>query len=155
MYFFFFQAEDGIRDIGVTGVQTCALSDLRRSWRPARHLSNRRWRARSWWGRCSSGRLLALTRSSRRMMPVGGPLRTRDSSYPMTGRRGAPGFQGVGPPSENSPFESPGVHRCLSEAMQEAAYEPQRNVLLGNPVNRACVLRLSGPRTLATGTGSE
>src|SRR5438445_3187667 len=24
-YFFFFQAEDGIRDIGVTGVQTCAL----------------------------------------------------------------------------------------------------------------------------------
>src|SRR3712207_4596247 len=24
-HFFFFQAEDGIRDIGVTGVQTCAL----------------------------------------------------------------------------------------------------------------------------------
>src|SRR3712207_9201636 len=34
--FFFFQAEDGIRDIGVTGVQTCALPDLgwdnRRGW---------------------------------------------------------------------------------------------------------------------------
>src|SRR5438445_6521541 len=25
IHFFFFQAEDGIRDIGVTGVQTCAL----------------------------------------------------------------------------------------------------------------------------------
>src|SRR5438445_13332296 len=25
--FFFFQAEDGIRDIGVTGVQTCALPE--------------------------------------------------------------------------------------------------------------------------------
>src|SRR5260370_30204770 len=25
MYFFFFQAEDGIRDSSVTGVQTCAL----------------------------------------------------------------------------------------------------------------------------------
>src|SRR5258707_4089549 len=25
IFFFFFQAEDGIRDIGVTGVQTCAL----------------------------------------------------------------------------------------------------------------------------------
>src|SRR5581483_12080958 len=25
MFFFFFQAEDGIRGIGVTGVQTCAL----------------------------------------------------------------------------------------------------------------------------------
>src|SRR3712207_5445477 len=28
MLFFFFQAEDGIRDIGVTGVQTCALPIL-------------------------------------------------------------------------------------------------------------------------------
>src|SRR3712207_6967196 len=28
LYFFFFQAEDGIRDIGVTGVQTCALPIL-------------------------------------------------------------------------------------------------------------------------------
>jgi len=27
-YFFFFQAEDGIREIGVTGVQTCALPIL-------------------------------------------------------------------------------------------------------------------------------
>src|SRR3712207_6977485 len=32
---FFFQAEDGIRDIGVTGVQTCALPiySLRTQWR--------------------------------------------------------------------------------------------------------------------------
>src|SRR3712207_372580 len=29
IFFFFFQAEDGIRDIGVTGVQTCALPILR------------------------------------------------------------------------------------------------------------------------------
>src|SRR3712207_7943662 len=28
MSYFFFQAEDGIRDIGVTGVQTCALPIL-------------------------------------------------------------------------------------------------------------------------------
>src|SRR3712207_7475555 len=27
-FFFFFQAEDGIRDIGVTGVQTCAIPIL-------------------------------------------------------------------------------------------------------------------------------
>src|SRR5258707_10960412 len=33
-FFFFFQAEDGIRDIGVTGVQTCALPiSLDWSWR--------------------------------------------------------------------------------------------------------------------------
>src|SRR5215217_7484878 len=30
LFFFFFQAEDGIRDIGVTGVQTCALPISRR-----------------------------------------------------------------------------------------------------------------------------
>src|SRR2546429_4280634 len=32
MCFFFFQAEDGIRDVAVTGVQTCALPILRRIW---------------------------------------------------------------------------------------------------------------------------
>src|ERR1035437_10712556 len=30
LFFFFFKAEDGIRDIGVTGVQTCALPILER-----------------------------------------------------------------------------------------------------------------------------
>src|SRR5437762_14147995 len=34
-YFFFFQAEDGIRDTSVTGVQTCALPISLRSRRPA------------------------------------------------------------------------------------------------------------------------
>src|SRR5438445_5452990 len=33
-FFFFFQAEDGIRDIGVTGVQTCALPICVGVWRP-------------------------------------------------------------------------------------------------------------------------
>ena len=31
VYFFFFQAEDGIRDVAVTGVQTCALPILSRA----------------------------------------------------------------------------------------------------------------------------
>src|SRR2546427_855740 len=35
--FFFFQAEDGIRDLTVTGVQTCALPISHRVRRPARH----------------------------------------------------------------------------------------------------------------------
>src|SRR3712207_8437431 len=34
LFFFFFQAEDGIRDIGVTGVQTCALPISRSATRP-------------------------------------------------------------------------------------------------------------------------
>src|SRR2546429_8688856 len=33
MFFFFFQAEDGIRDVAVTGVQTCALPISRRNRR--------------------------------------------------------------------------------------------------------------------------
>src|SRR3712207_1794160 len=35
IFFFFFQAEDGIRDIGVTGVQTCALPILHRDVKPS------------------------------------------------------------------------------------------------------------------------
>src|SRR2546430_5661156 len=46
--FFFFQAEDGIRDLTVTGVQTCALP-ISRPWRaPPGPTCN--WRAR-----CASG----------------------------------------------------------------------------------------------------
>src|SRR2546422_6803854 len=41
MYFFFFQAEDGTRDVAVTGVQTCALP----IW-PERRRAERRARAR-------------------------------------------------------------------------------------------------------------
>src|SRR2546430_5269165 len=36
VYFFFFQAEDGIRDLTVTGVQTCALPISARLWAPSR-----------------------------------------------------------------------------------------------------------------------
>src|SRR2546427_13226832 len=35
MFFFFFQAEDGIRDLTVTGVQTCALPISAGTMRPA------------------------------------------------------------------------------------------------------------------------
>src|SRR5687767_15951216 len=37
-FFFFFQAEDGIRDKLVTGVQTCALPILRQHGEPGLHL---------------------------------------------------------------------------------------------------------------------
>src|SRR2546430_7387664 len=59
LFFFFFQAEDGIRDLTVTGVQTCALPiscvpllrdsprDARKHKRssPARRSARRPWRA--------------------------------------------------------------------------------------------------------------
>src|SRR5256886_7924385 len=37
MYFFFFQAEDGIRDLTVTGVQTCALPICAAAYVDAEH----------------------------------------------------------------------------------------------------------------------
>src|SRR2546430_3389379 len=46
VFFFFFQAEDGIRDLTVTGVQTCALpistASARASLSPMRQRSSRR-----------------------------------------------------------------------------------------------------------------
>src|SRR5690606_40285717 len=60
--FFFFQAEDGIRDFHVTGVQTCALpiceEDRRGAWRRdqffhargGRHLRHHPLRARTYGG---------------------------------------------------------------------------------------------------------
>src|SRR3712207_332536 len=46
IYVFFFQAEDGIRDIGVTGVQTCALpifSAVRLTRAVLPHMRSQRW----------------------------------------------------------------------------------------------------------------
>src|SRR5687768_7658760 len=40
--FFFFQAEDGIRDVAVTGVQTCALPICGTSAHPSLRIDNRR-----------------------------------------------------------------------------------------------------------------
>src|SRR5215203_5262610 len=47
--FFFFQAEDGIRDIGVTGVQTCALPISGGRWfEPTRRYSTPAVRSRAY-----------------------------------------------------------------------------------------------------------
>src|SRR2546421_5010092 len=54
LFFFFFQAEDGIRDLIVTGVQTCALPISRRRRRPrqrARHSAGEQGNGRTGAGR--------------------------------------------------------------------------------------------------------
>src|SRR2546430_8064125 len=65
MFFFFFQAEDGIRDLTVTGVQTCALPIWLPSARPSCHDKiSLAWRNPGSWcearrpgsSRCSYGR---------------------------------------------------------------------------------------------------
>src|SRR5438093_9326659 len=71
-FFFFFQAEDGIRDWSVTGVQTCALPILGRRcgrrWRPwAGRRGGRMRRGQGWdWQRDGCHRRRASTRSEER-----------------------------------------------------------------------------------------
>src|SRR2546429_7389552 len=50
MSVFFFQAEDGIRDVAVTGVQTCALPISRAAGVPEGHL----------WGKLQKGETVGL-----------------------------------------------------------------------------------------------
>src|SRR3712207_7221110 len=83
--FFFFQAEDGIRDIGVTGVQTCALpisapGTPREVGTPPRR-APRRWRCRPWRVRWPSrGRRRPRSRRSEEGR-VGEEWRSRGSPY--------------------------------------------------------------------------
>src|SRR2546429_19078 len=57
--FFFFQAEDGIRDVAVTGVQTCALPIYRE---PTRHPGPWRCSRAPRTARCGPARLRAVCR---------------------------------------------------------------------------------------------
>src|SRR5258707_7740647 len=85
MFFFFFQAEDGIRDIGVTGVQTCALP-IYEIERAAAHRSSALFRAPAAAARSISSTTLpsastrtGKTRSEERR--VGKECRSRWSPY--------------------------------------------------------------------------
>src|SRR3712207_7731153 len=84
--FFFFQAEDGIRDIGVTGVQTCALPIYVRLHAAIDRIGKNRDRERPQAEECrqsgeyeNEGEKPALTRSEERR--VGKECRSRWSPY--------------------------------------------------------------------------
>src|SRR5437868_14568032 len=98
MWFFFFQAEDGIRDRNVTGVQTCALPiwrRLRRGPRGARRGSDRGGQPCST-TRCRRGRQSRSdsSASSAKRRSGGRPLANRRSEERRVGKecrsRGAP-----------------------------------------------------------------
>src|SRR5688500_19372562 len=63
--FFFFQAEDGIRDYKVTGVQTCALPICNYIWDKIRRLAQNGCRVKIIFGAVDSG-LLARMKDARR-----------------------------------------------------------------------------------------
>src|SRR5699024_12075837 len=83
LLFFFFQAEDGIRDRNVTGVQTCALpisakDDFAQIW--ASRASWKRWNGECSFGRLytSAGKHLFYTPITQRL------LATRTAGHPAT-----------------------------------------------------------------------
>src|SRR2546430_17642410 len=84
-YFFFFQAEDGIRDLTVTGVQTCALPI---SPRPAASVIRSRPRSRGRW-RATPHRTSARARGCRSRIRVPGRSEERrvGKSVDLGGRR--------------------------------------------------------------------
>src|SRR3712207_7930138 len=95
VFFFFFQAEDGIRDIGVTGVQTCALPiSPARSPGPSRAPDRPAWsavglaiqqwrprRARASGHRAASALLRTVANSRSEERRVGKECRSRWSPY--------------------------------------------------------------------------
>src|SRR5438105_14998368 len=81
---FFFQAEDGIRDPLVTGVQTCALPILSREYAPwpctSKTISLNPWPAVSFWSSTSTRQRRRSARSEERR--VGKEWRSRWRLYP-------------------------------------------------------------------------
>src|SRR5205807_7969717 len=82
-FFFFFQAEDGIRDYKVTGVQRCALPISYAAIMPAPRSSRFPGRRRYTWYINRNGtsygvrRVRESSKASHPWRPVGGPTRSR------------------------------------------------------------------------------
>src|SRR3989442_8575419 len=97
--FFFFQAEDGIRDADVTGVQTCALPIYPEARASRASVATRRFTL-VWWGR---GRLLWGRRVDRKGRKTAPQTRRRPAErtwrwQPWRGllhRRRRPGLHGL------------------------------------------------------------
>src|SRR5260370_3538708 len=64
--FFFFQAEDGIRDSSVTGVQTCALPILHHHRGAVADENSVNWTLRQ-----ETGKRVVVTRHHRKLAPLG------------------------------------------------------------------------------------
>src|SRR5438309_10774511 len=87
--FFFFQAEDGIRDGTVTGVQTCALPiSSARFIAPARRISSPSPMSRSMSPRASSCRSSVRRAARSEERRVGKECRSRGSPYHEKKKRG-------------------------------------------------------------------
>src|SRR3712207_7589419 len=82
-FFFFFQAEDGIRDIGVTGVQTCALPIWDCSVPRPEHGGSTRTRSKP---RPPSNAAASATRTSTIVVPIRAHVRSRAAARPEIGR---------------------------------------------------------------------
>src|SRR5687768_12596920 len=135
---FFFQAEDGIRGVAVTGVQTCALPIFRLAAMPLRRLGEERHRAA---GDLERRVVVAEDRG------LDGELRRRQAAHP--GRRdegdgGAAARAGDGEAGVVARQEVGEVAR-QAQAQLPAAAQPQRAVHELVPLDRALLDRAVAP----------
>src|SRR6266853_1682661 len=91
--YFFFQAEDGIRDLTVTGVQTCALPISPPAARAAGHVDDRVHAGAGWPGRLDRGRrepgdLSPLAPQGGRLAAAGVPVLAADPEALLPADRG-------------------------------------------------------------------
>src|SRR3989475_1888765 len=123
-FVFFFQAEDGIRDLTVTGVQTCALP-ISSGWRDA--VSTRRpWPARS---RRASG---AGASGGRRRRPASLPQAAEGTDRPL--RSGAGRAEAAGAAlarGELVRLDRLGALNALEDELGDALAAPERHRRLG------------------------
>src|SRR2546422_3624373 len=91
LFFFFFQAEDGIRDVAVTGVQTCALP-ISPGWLwtiptvPTHPASSHVWRGSTWVrveyvGSTSAGAMRSTYTTGPRTSPIMQPMNSVGERY--------------------------------------------------------------------------
>src|SRR5256884_8983239 len=101
--FFFFQAEDGIRDVAVTGVQTCALPILSRERISRALVFNRATGFRSLAPHRRSSPAVSATHANRAVF-------SRLEKPPGAARPASPGRE-----IATSTAPADGIHACLSD----------------------------------------
>src|SRR5256885_7036272 len=149
-YFFFFQAEDGIRDYKVTGVQTCALpiSPTRRSTRAASSAPSSKWCAGAELTESSDPRralLLSLLRTGLERVDGRRCVRAALTEPATIAAAAAPGHVWLAAIGKAAESMAHGAHEALGAAIERTLLitrSEEHTSELQSPCNLVCRLLL-------------
>src|ERR1019366_3113048 len=138
-FFFFFQAEDGIRDWSVTGVQTCALP----IW---------------FWGAASCGRGVVMTSSADRSSSGNVWFSPASANHRLTSSRTLSGYSAARSCSSarsvsvwySSQVSSLKWPQPLSVGWVVTAFQPSRQIPREPSIEKNWVLRADGAEAIST-----